>query len=103
MAVADRSATLERFTKETLVHDVFENSDETKELLLSGSSKYDVIVQASSQLRPILEENAIKELDQDKLPNYHNLDPEALRFTAWLDPENKRIGLGGSKAPGDHV
>ena len=83
---------LERFTKETeihVVHDVFENSDETKQVLLSGSSDYDVIVQGSSQLRPILDEQAIRELDLKKLPNYNNLDPEALRYTGRLDPENK--------------
>ena len=101
-------AVLESFSKETLIeviHDVFENSDETKELLLSGSSKYDVIIQSSSQLRPILEANAIKELDPGKLPNYPNLDPEVLRFTARLDPQNKHsvpymwgtIGIGVSE------
>jgi putrescine transport system substrate-binding protein len=85
-------AVLERFTKETqihVVHDVFENSDETKEILLSGSSNYDVIVQGSAQLRPILEQRAIRELDLKKLPNYDNLDPQALRYTARLDPDNK--------------
>jgi putrescine transport system substrate-binding protein len=98
-------AVLERFTKESkieVIHDVFDNSDETKELLLSKSSDYDVIVQGSSQLRPILDQNAIKELDLKKLPNYENLDPEALRYTARLDPENKHslpymwgtIGIG---------
>jgi spermidine/putrescine-binding protein len=98
-------AVLERFTKESqieVIHDVFESSEETKELLLSGSSKYDVIVQGSSQLRPILDNQAILELDQKKLPNYRNLDPEALRYTARLDPENRHsvpymwgtIGIG---------
>ena len=85
-------AMLERFTKQTqihVVHDVFENSDETKQFLLSGSSDYDVIVQGSSQLRPILDERAIRELDLKKLPNYDNLDPEALRYTGRLDPDNK--------------
>lgn len=85
-------AVLERFTKETqiqVVHDVFQNSDETKQLLLSGSSEYDVIVQGSSQLRPILDQQAIRELDLKKLPNYDSLDPEALRYTGRLDPENK--------------
>jgi putrescine transport system substrate-binding protein len=85
-------AVLERFSKENriqVVHDIFENSEETKELLLSGSSKYDVIFQGSSQLRPILEQKAIQELDRKKLPNYENLDTEALRYTARLDPDNK--------------
>jgi putrescine transport system substrate-binding protein len=85
-------AVLERFTKETqiqVVHDVFQNSEETKELLLSGTSSYDVIVQSSSQLRPILDQHAIREFDLKKLSNYDNLDPEALRYTGRLDPDNK--------------
>lgn len=85
-------AVLERFTKETkigVVHDIFQNSEESKELLLSKSSAYDVIFQSSSALLPILENNAIKELDRGRLTNYDNLDPEALRYTARLDPENK--------------
>jgi spermidine/putrescine-binding protein len=85
-------AVLERFTKATkiqVVHDVFENSEETKELLLSKSPAYDVIFQSSSSLLPILQNNAIKELDRELLPNYRNLDEEALRYTSRLDPDNK--------------
>jgi putrescine transport system substrate-binding protein len=102
-------AVLERFTRETkiqVVHDVFENSDVTKELLLARSPLYDLIVQGSSQLRPILAAGAIREIDRKKLPNYSNLDPEALRYTARLDPENKHsipymwgtIGIGVDEA-----
>ena len=74
-------AVLERFTKETkiqVVHDVFDNPDITKELLLAKSPLYDVIVQASSQMRPILNNRAVKEIERKKLPNFKNLDPEAL-------------------------
>ncbi|MGH6873820.1 MAG: extracellular solute-binding protein, partial [Aestuariivirgaceae bacterium] len=78
----------------------------TKELLLAKSPLYDVIVQASSQMRPILAEQAVKEIDRKKLPNYNNLDPEALRYTASLDPENKHsipymwgtVGIGVNEA-----
>jgi putrescine transport system substrate-binding protein len=102
-------AMLERFTKQTkiqIVHDVFENPDITKELLLAKSPLYDVIVQASSQIRPILDKRAVKEIDRKKLSNYNNLDPEALRYTAKLDPDNKHsipymwgtIGIGVNEA-----
>jgi putrescine transport system substrate-binding protein len=85
-------AVLERFTKETkieVIHDIFDSSDMTKELLLAGASDYDVIVQGSSTVRPILEQEAVLELDKKKLPNYRNLDPEVLRYTGRLDPDNK--------------
>jgi putrescine transport system substrate-binding protein len=102
-------AVLERFTKETkiqVVHDVFDDPDITKELLLAKSPLYDVIVQASSQMRPILNNRAVKEIERKKLPNFKNLDPEALRYTAKLDPENKHsipymwgtIGIGVNEA-----
>jgi spermidine/putrescine-binding protein len=80
----------ERETKIKVIHEVFESSDETKELLLAKSSKYDVIVQPGYQLRPVLEKGGLVQvLDKSRLTNLGNLDPEALRFTADLDPENK--------------
>ena len=102
-------AVLKRFTKQTkiqVVHDVFDNPDITKELLLAKSPLYDVIVQSSSQMRPILDKQAVKEIERKKLPNFKNLDPEALRYTAKLDPENKHsipymwgtIGIGVNEA-----
>lgn len=84
-------AILDQFEKDTkieVVHEVFENSDETKELLLGGSNKYDLIVQPGYQIRPVLEQGALKELDKSKLPNIANLDPAALRYTDMLDPGN---------------
>jgi spermidine/putrescine-binding protein len=84
---------LTRFEKETrirVVHEVFDNSDETKELLLAKSSQYDVMVQPGYQMRPIVEAgDVVTALDLAKLPNQRNLDPAALRFTDVLDPGNK--------------
>ena len=98
--------TLSNFEKETnirVLHDVFESSTETKELLLSGSQKYDLMVQEGAQMRQVLEgENAVVILDHAKLPNAKNLDPAALTYTGVLDPDNKHsvpymwgtVGLG---------
>ncbi len=98
--------TLSNFEKETnirVLHDVFESASETKELLLNGSEKYDLMVQAGAEMRQVLEsENAVEILDHTKLPNAKNLDPAALTYTGVLDPDNKHsvpymwgtVGLG---------
>src|SRR6185295_10132289 len=83
---------LNNFEKETnirVVHEVFTNSSDTKDLLLNGSNKYDVMVQAGAQMRQVLEDdNAVERLDRAKIPNAEFLDPAALRYTGVLDPEN---------------
>ena len=69
--------TFERETKIKVIHEVFESSDETKELLLAKSSKYDIIVQPGYQLRPVLEkEGLVQVIDKTRLTNVGNLDPE---------------------------
>ena len=101
--------TLSNFEKETnirVLHDVFESSSETKELLLNGSNRYDLMVQEGAQMRQVLEgQNAVEALDHAKLPNAKNLDPAALTYTDLLDPGNKHsvpylwgtVGLGVNK------
>ena len=101
--------TLSNFEKETgirVLHDVFQSTSETKELLLNGSQRYDLMVQAGADMRQVLEgENAVEILDHAKLPNAKNLDPAALTYTGVLDPGNKHsvpymwgtVGLGVNK------
>ncbi len=101
--------TLSNFEKETnirVLHDVFESSSETKELLLNGSDRYDLMVQEGAQMRQVLEgQNAVEALDHAKLPNAKNLDPAALTYIDLLDPGNKHsvpylwgtVGLGVNK------
>jgi spermidine/putrescine-binding protein len=83
---------LDNFEKATnirVVHEVFTNSTETKDLLLQGSTKYDVMIQAGAQMRQVLDdENAVDVLDRAKIPNAEFLDPAALNFTGILDPGN---------------
>lgn len=97
---------LSNFEKETnirVLHDVFQSSEETKELLLNGSNRYDLMVQSGAEMRQVLEgQNAVEALDHTKLPNAKNLDPAALTFSDLLDPGNKHsvpymwgtVGLG---------
>jgi putrescine transport system substrate-binding protein len=100
---------LDNFEKETnirIVHEVFTNSSETKDLLLKGSDKYDVMVQAGAQMRQVLEEqNSVEKLDRAKIPNAEFLDPTALSYTNVLDPNNSHsvpymwgtVGMGINK------
>jgi len=86
-------AVLTDFEKETkikVVHEVFESSDETFDLLMKGSSEYDVMVQADPKLKQLVDDGkALTKLDRAKLPNYKNLDALALTFTSVIDPDNK--------------
>jgi putrescine transport system substrate-binding protein len=100
---------LDDFEKETnirVVHDEFQNSSETKELLEKATDKYDVIFQDGTQMRQILETpGAVEELDPTKLPNVRELDPAILKMTDVLDPGNTHsvpyfwgtLGLGVNK------
>lgn len=102
-------ASLDNFEKETnirVVHEVFTNSSETKDLLVQGSEKYDVMVQAGAQMRQVLDEkSAVETLDRAKIPNAEFLDPAALSYTDILDPNNSHsvpymwgtVGLGVNK------
>ena len=102
-------ASLDNFEKETnirIVHEVFTNSSETKDLLHQGSDKYDVMVQAGAQMRQVLEEqSAVEKLDRAKIPNAELLDPAALTYTSVLDPNNSHsvpylwgtVGMGVNK------
>ena len=83
---------LDKFEKETnirVIHDVFDLSSETKELLLSGTTKYDVIVQTGAQMRLVLEgTDVVEKLDYAKIPNSQYVDPAILKVTNALDPGN---------------
>ena len=83
---------LSKFQDQTgfeVVHDVFESSEETKDLLVAGSADYDVMVQSSSQMRLVLNAGSLKPLDKSQLPNIKNLDPAALQLTSTLDSDNE--------------
>src|SRR6185503_19479357 len=100
---------LDNFEKETnirIVHEVFTNSSDTRDLLHQGSDKYDVMVQAGAQMRQVLEEqSAVEKLDRAKIPNAEFLDPAALTYTSVLDPNNSHsvpylwgtVGMGINK------
>jgi putrescine transport system substrate-binding protein len=102
-------AALDGFERETnirVVHETFEESSETKELLLQGSSKYDVMVQTGQDLRQVLEKDkAVEVIDGSKIPNLLIVDTASLFYVDRLDPDNLHsvpymwgtVGLGINK------
>ncbi len=106
---------LTQFEKETsikVVHEVFESSDETSELLLAKSSQYDVMVQTDGGMKQLVDDgDALTSLDRDKLPNLRHVDPIVMRYTAVLDPENKHsvpymwgtVGIGVNQTKVDQI
>ncbi len=82
--------TLDKFETETgirVAYDTYTASSESKDLLLAGSNKYDVIIQTGSQMRLVLEgQNPVLKLDRAKLPNAAGVDPKVTSASDVLDP-----------------
>jgi putrescine transport system substrate-binding protein len=89
-----------------VVQDTYQNSSETKALLMAGSPDYDLMVQAGAQMRQVLEkQDAVTKIDRLKIPNTIRLDTASQIYTEALDPLNQHsipylwgtIGLGVNK------
>ncbi len=99
-------AALEGFETETrikVIQETYENSSETKDLLLKGTSDYDLMVQAGGQMRQVLEDqSAVAKIDRVKIPHTIGLDTASQVYTERLDPLNAHsipylwgtVGLG---------
>jgi putrescine transport system substrate-binding protein len=89
-----------------VVQDTYQNSSETKALLMAGSADYDLMVQAGAEMRQVLEkEGAVTKIDRIKIPNTIRLDTASQIYTEALDPLNAHsipylwgtVGLGVNK------
>ena len=82
--------TLDKFETETgirVAYDTYTSSSESKDLLLAGSSQYDVIIQTGSQMRLVLEgKDTVLTLDREKIPNSADIDPRLRTASDVLDP-----------------
>lgn len=79
----------ENLTRIRVLHDTFDKSNETRKLLLSGSSDYDLMVQAGAEMRQILEkQGSVVKIDRKKIPNSNTLDTASQVYTEALDPLN---------------
>ena len=84
--------TLARFTQETGIkvnYDVYDGNEILEAKLLAGRSGYDVVFPSASPfLANQLKANIYQKLDRSKLPNFANIDTDALAALDGSDPGN---------------
>lgn len=84
--------TVAKFEAETGIkvnYDVFDSNELVEAKLLAGSSGYDVVVPSGFFLERQINAGIFQPLDQSKLPNLKNMDPDVMASTAAHDPGNK--------------
>jgi putrescine transport system substrate-binding protein len=85
-------STLADFEKTTgikVVYDTFD-AEETKETkLMAGGSDFDVVVSANEYFSREIKAGVYQALDKSRLPDWRNLDPQALADLAPSDPGNR--------------
>lgn len=84
---------IEKFQAETGIHVNYAmlDSPETAETILSvGSSNYDIVtMNAAPELAREIPKGFWKKLDQTKLPNARNADPQIMQLLKTVDPGNQ--------------
>jgi len=83
--------TIARFEAETgirVTYDVFDSNEVLEGKLLAGRTGYDVVVPTSNFMARQIQAGIYLPLDREKLPHYHELDPELMADLAVLDPGN---------------
>ncbi len=83
---------VEKFQSETGIHvnyTVFDSPDTAETALSVGSSNYDLVtMNASPHLAREIPKGFWKKLDQAKIPNARNADPQILKVLSQVDPGN---------------
>jgi putrescine transport system substrate-binding protein len=70
-------------------YDVYESNDELETKLLVGHANYDVVVPGGAFLERDIKAQVYQKLDRTQLPNFGNLEPQALRDMTIYDPGNQ--------------
>ena len=81
--------TNENFTTATGIavqYDVFDSNETLEAKLLAGSTGYDVVVPSGAFLGRQIQAGVFQKLDQSKLPNLANIDPNIMKATEAFDP-----------------
>jgi putrescine transport system substrate-binding protein len=84
--------TLSKFERATGIRVVYDtyDADETLEAkLMAGDSGYDVVSTSTDFFSRQIKAGIYQPLDRSKLPNWSNLDPQALAAEAKADPGNR--------------
>ncbi len=77
------------FTAETgieVVYDTYASSEEMQAKMLAGSTGYDVVFMASSEMPRFIPLNLYTRLDKVKLPGLENMDPNLMQILEVRDP-----------------
>ena len=84
--------TLEDFSAETGIEAVYDNYSSAEEMqakMLAGSTGYDVVFMASSEMPRFIPLGIYTKLDKSKLPGFSNLDPQLTAILQKRDPGNQ--------------
>jgi putrescine transport system substrate-binding protein len=85
----DTIANFEQQTGIKVNYDVFDSNEVLETKLLAGKTGYDVVVPSASFLERQIKAGVFMALDQAKLPNLVNMDPEIMQRVALHDPGNE--------------
>lgn len=83
--------TIADFSAETgidVVYDLYASAEEMQAKLLTGSTGYDVVLQAGLTLPMMVKAGVYQPLDRSKLTGWSNLDPQILKIVEGFDPKN---------------
>lgn len=81
--------TLDDFAAETgieVVYDNYSSAEEMQAKMLAGSTGYDVVFMASSEMPRFIPLGIFTRLDKARLPGFANLDPQLLTLLEHRDP-----------------
>src|SRR3712207_6139451 len=88
-------AAVQRFERESGVrvrYDVYDSLETLEGKLSAGRSGYDVIVPSSEPtFARLVRAGALRPLDRDRIPNWHNLDPALMGQVARADRKSTRL------------
>lgn len=70
-----------------LKQDYYSDNEEMLAKLEAGAVGYDILVPTGNAVESLVRRNALRPLDQGRLPNLRNVKPEFL--DAWFDPGNR--------------
>ncbi len=85
----DTVPNFEKATGIKVTYDVFDSNEVLETKLLAGASGYDVVVPTLNFLGRQIQAGVFLPLDKSKIPNYANLDPDAMKRLESQDPGNK--------------
>ncbi|WP_296062465.1 polyamine ABC transporter substrate-binding protein [uncultured Amphritea sp.] len=76
-------------SKTELNYDVYDSNEILETKLLSGGSRYDLVVPSANFMERQVKADIYQEIDRSKIPNYNKIDPVILKKVEAYDPGNQ--------------